>query len=305
MYMLAFALYRVIFVDKLRLFQLDQIKTLQPRTLSAMYLLVSIVLAIASDCLSSYFKYAMGSQGFDCNLTTLAVTIMSKKKYTADALVMVTNSDALLEAAFITKISGFFLALAALNRLSEKYIGVPFMNMCEYRVYCLYSLASVPLYPILQGIYHDNATLSTVAPQVVYHCECLVLFLLFTVMGVRMILLMAETTDASEYGMDRMRYCVGVVFLVAFMHLVDAVGLGIINVDVLVNALATPPKPTYTMLTLDALVTMFSFSFAPSYGLGFLIVVTDDKDTDPRSMYDGVKTAETGAAAQPVAITQQ
>jgi hypothetical protein len=190
----------------------------------------------------------------------------------------VTNSDALLEAAFITKISGFFLALAALNRLSEKYIGVAFMTMCEYRIYCLYSLASVPLYPILQGIYHDNATLSTVAPQVVYHCECLVLFLLFTVMGIRMILIVQENTNSASYGAACMRYAIGVVGLTAFMHLIDAVGLGIVNIDVLTNALATPPKPTFTMLNLDALVTMFSFSFAPTYGVGFLIVVTDDDD---------------------------
>jgi len=262
--------------------------------------------AIASDCLSSYFKYNSGSNGFACtpypgnqNLTVNGgvVTIFSKAKYTADNLVLVTNSDALLEAAFITKVSGFFLALAALNRLSEKYVGATFMTMCEYRVYCLYSLASVPLYPILQGVYHDDAKLTTVAPQVVYHCECMVLFILFAVMAFRMKVLLNETTTASEYGKQRMGYMIGVVCLLSFLNLLDSIGLGVININVLMNRVDTTVT-LYTMTTLDGLTTLFSFSFAPSFGVAFLIIVTDD---DEELMDDMV--VKPAAAAVPLPIT--
>jgi hypothetical protein len=68
------------------------------------------------------------------------------------------------------------------------------------------------------------------------------------------------------------------------------------------HKLATPPQPTYTMLTLDALTTMFSFGFAPAFGVGFLICVTDDKDAKLVAAYDGVKTVETAA---PTVVTQQ
>ena len=54
MYMLAFANFRVFYTDGGKIFSFDNIKTLQPRTLAAMYLFASMVLAIASDCLSSY-----------------------------------------------------------------------------------------------------------------------------------------------------------------------------------------------------------------------------------------------------------
>jgi hypothetical protein len=54
MYMLAFAIFRTWYTDKGKIFALDNIKTLQPRTLAALYLFASMILAIASDCLSSY-----------------------------------------------------------------------------------------------------------------------------------------------------------------------------------------------------------------------------------------------------------
>jgi hypothetical protein len=83
------------------------------------------------------------------------------------------------------------------------------------------------------------------------------------------------------------------------LHLIDGVGLGIINLNVLRNkanpydAVKNPEGIVlYTMFTLDALVTLFSFSFSPAYGIGFLILVTDDKESALGAAYDGVKTVE-------------
>lgn len=188
---------------------------------------------------------------------------MPRSLYSATNEELIFTCDFLFDFTISLKSSASFLLMAYYSHIVGSSARKSFMSSCEHKSYSIYSLISFFVYPALSMIflkvefsYLSPTTLSTVIPQMLYHCECFFFVVVCFINNLRLKRLV-NTLPPDSTASITLRKCIATNTLLLIVILLDGVSLFSINIDILTKENRLVPDKLGT----DMLTAIFNLGF--------------------------------------------
>ncbi|KAJ3144068.1 hypothetical protein HDU89_000706 [Geranomyces variabilis] len=220
---------------------------------------------LSYDALAAYAKYTEGYLVSSSASGVYDVKVMPLSMYQESNKQLVHIADILLDIAWCTKSSGYFIMFAIFGEITEGLLHQTIIPMREAKIILAHTLLSVGLFITMPNVFRHDLLLITIAPQFVYHAECAILILL-SVINIRRF--KSHSKDIMNPGSRQLLwYYVDMTRLFAILAFCDAMPLFIINVDLLSHRNVARNKFITDMLT-----KVFNWGSVLTYPVAIMIL---------------------------------
>ncbi|KAI9313504.1 hypothetical protein BX666DRAFT_1977149 [Dichotomocladium elegans] len=230
-YLYVWYLYRVYTLDRFQCFRLSRFRTGELKSIVSICLLTMIPCQLYYDIVTTKIKYEEGYANILGHIITKPDTMWTE----ADKA-LVAPTDYSLCVGFSFQTGSLLLLQCFWNYLADSVANRKFMSSKEFKLYIVWTVMSMIIFPVLQFICtndQENPTSKEVLPQLVYGIVLLFISVLGYISHRRFKKLITNTHESNNARSitHRIQYFKELNLLLTIVVFVDAIAFIILSAD--------------------------------------------------------------------------